>query len=61
MEKLKEERDSYKSQVEDLEAIRTAYSQLVDCQESYAWDREEKDRKIGGTFLPSVITVYFSR
>lgn len=48
MERMKMERDNYKSQVEDLEAIRTAYSQLVEHYPRSSTALVEQERKIEG-------------
>lgn len=48
-ETLKRERDNYKSQVEDLEAIRTAYSQLVEHHPNAEAELAAKDKKIEGS------------
>lgn len=48
VENLKRERDNYKSQVEDLEAIRTAYSQLVEHHPNTEAELVAKEKKIEG-------------
>lgn len=50
VEKLKRERDNYKSQVEDLEAIRTAYSQLVELRPNAEAEILGKEKRIEGKY-----------
>lgn len=50
VESLQTERDNYKSQVEDLEAIRRAYSQLVEHHPNIEAELVAKEKQIKGTY-----------